>query len=508
MTRLKSENRHKLKEASTMVNRKPLAVAIAALMSAGQAGAINIETTPIANADADGGGAALQAGTDLAAENFSSEFFALDKEVELPPIIIDLDAGLSVGDLIKVTFSTPIFAGTVTTAFNYAGSLPDLHAESNSDIAGQDGAVAFRTAAADGSSVTYRVAAVPNNGGGADEVGGLLELPPGLFSQAGTNVTVSAEVIDGLTGDVIESTTTADTALRNTGSQFRFIVSNLSETIDVDSSRTRFSVGGNTSATHTIGFTIVDDAATLPGATTGTITHSATLGTGAITLTGDFSWLDSSTAATGIQVTNTDYDQADDTGVGALTLNTSGALVAALGAGLTGTDGQITLGNASTVAIPEQTLTLTSSLVYSVAGAPGVGTGASTGAIAGTETGAYDLNGSSVTIYSIPTNANNFIWLTNTGSTDNAAISATIEDNGESFDLGELSVTADSNDQVDVWPAVLAAADAAGVTLSNPARVNVTLVTEAPAADIAVSGVYKVGEDRVNLLSSLDTNQD
>jgi len=182
--------------------------------------------------------------------------------------------------------------------------------------------------------------------------------------------------------------------------------------------------------------------------------------------------------------------------------------VAALGAGLTGTDGQITLGNASTVAIPEQTLTLASSLSYSVAGAPAVGTGASTGALAGTETGAYDLNGSSVTIYSIPTNATNLIWLTNRGSTDNASISATIEDNGVQTDLGELSVTADSNDQVDVWPAVLAAADAAGLTLTNPARVNVTLVTEAPAADIAVSGIYRVGDDRVNLLSSLDTDQE
>jgi len=464
------------------MNRKPLAVAIALAMGASSASAINIETT--------GGG-------DVPNELFSSEFQGGVGQVELPPIVVDIDAGLSVGDLITVTFNSPITATGVTTAFNYAGNLPTLVSESGNT----DGAVAFRTAAADGSSVTYRVTVVPQDATPADEVGGLLTMPAaGLFSRSGANVTVSATVTDGLTGDALESSTSPDTILTNSGSQYRFTVTNLSETIDVNTGRLRFNTGAATSATHTIGYSIVTNAATIPGATTGTITHSATLGTTALTIAGDFSWLDSSSTTTGIQSTNTALVAADgnaNTAGGVLTVNTSGALAAVIDA-TAGAAGVITLGNATTTVIPEQTLTLTSSLRYTTTG--------SSGAISGTSTGAYDLNGSSVTVYSVPTNASNFIWLTNTGSTDGAAISASIDDAGTVTDLGELAVTADSNDQVDVWPAVLAAAEAAGVELTNPGRVNLTLVTEAPATDVVVSGVYRVGDDRVNLISTLDTD--
>jgi hypothetical protein len=463
------------------MNRKPLAVAIALAMGASGASAINIETT--------GGG-------DVPNELFSSEFQVGVGQVELPPIVVDIDAGLSVGDLITITFNSGITATGVTTAFNYAGNLPTLVSEG----ANTNGAVAFRTAAADGSSVTYRVTSTPKNTG-VDEVGGLLTMPvAGLFSRSGANVTVSASVTDGLTGDSLEASTTPDTILTNSGSQFRFAVTNLSETIDVNTGRLRFNTGAATSATHTIGYSIVTNAATIPGATTGTITHSATLGTTALTITGDFSWLDSSSTATGIQSTNTALLAADggaNAAGGVLTVNTSGALAGVIDA-TAGAAGVITLGNATTTVIPEQTLTLTSSLRYTTTG--------SSGAISGTSTGAYDLNGSSVTVYSVPTNASNFIWLTNTGSTDGAAISASIDDAGTVTNLGELGVTADSNDQVDVWPAVLAAAEAAGVELTNPGRVNLTLVTEAPATDVVVSGVYRVGDDRVNLISSLDTD--
>jgi hypothetical protein len=463
------------------MNRKPLAVAIALAMGASSASAINIETT---------------GGTDVPNELFSSEFQGGVGQVELPPIVVDIDAGLSVGDLITITFNSGITASGVTTAFNYAGALPTLVSEGGNT----NGAVAFRTAAADGSSVTYRVTSTPKNTG-VDEVGGLLTMPvAGLFSRSGANVTVSASVTDGLTGDSLEASTTPDTILTNSGSQFRFAVTNLSETIDVNTGRLRFNTGAATSATHTIGYSIVTNAATIPGATTGTITHSATLGTTALTITGDFSWLDSSSTTTGIQSTNTALVAAGggaNAAGGVLTVNTSGALAGVIDA-TPGALGVITLGNATTTVIPEQTLTLTSSLRYTTTG--------SSGAISGTSTGAYDLNGSSVTVYSVPTNASNFIWLTNTGSTNGAAISASIDDAGTVTNLGELGVTADSNDQVDVWPAVLAAAAAAGVELTNPGRVNLTLVTEAPATDVVVSGVYRVGDDRVNLISSLDTD--
>lgn len=470
------------------MNRKPLAVAIALALGAGNASAINIETVP---------------GTDVPNELFSAEFQAGNGEVELPPIVVDLDAGLSVGDLITLTFSGPITGDGVTTAFPFAtaANIPTIESEASNNA----GTVAFRTAAADGSSVTYRVTALPNNGGTA-EVGGLLTFPAavaaagGLNSRSGSAVTVSASVTDGLTGDSLEASTTPDTILTPSGSQFAFTVTNLSETIDVNSSRLAFLVGTTTNASHTVSVAFTDNAISVPGviATTGTITHAATRDDTAVTIAGDFAWLDSSPAATGIQLGGVSVTPNAGAAI-TPALNTSGAIAFTIPD--TAASAVIVLGAASTVTIPEQTLTLTNSTEYDT-------TVATTGAVSGTSTGAYSLNGSSITVYSIPTNASNFIWLTNTGSTDGAAISATIEDNGVETDLGELAVTADANDQVDVWPAVLAAADAAGVELTNPARVNLTLVTEAPDADVAVSGVYKVGEDRVNLVSSLETDQD
>jgi len=469
------------------MNRKPLAAAIALALGASSASAINIET-------------GATGGTDVPNELFSAEFQAGNRQVELPPIVVDIDAGLSVGDLITLTFNSPITANNVTTAFGYAAALPTVLAESAVAAAPQQGAVAFRTAAADGSSVTYRVTTVPTAAGGADEVGGLLVMPTGLYSRSGGSVTVSATITDGLTGDAIESSTTADTVLTPSGSQYAFTVTNLSETIDVNSSRRAFLVGTATNASHTVSVAFTDNAISVPGviASTGAITHTATRDDTTVTIAGDFAWLDSSPAATGIQLAGVSVT--GNVG-GAITpaLNTSGAIAFTIPEA--DASAVIVLGAASTVAIPEQTLTVTSSIKYDT-------TVATTGAVSGISTGAYSLNGSSVTVYSIPTNASNFIWLTNTGSTDGAAISATIEDAGVETDLGELAVTADSNDQVDVWPAVLAAVDAAGVELTNPARVNLTLVTEAPDADIAVSGLYKVGEDRVNLVTSLETDQD
>lgn len=463
------------------MNRKPLAAAIALALGASSAGAVNIET-PGLNP------------TDIPTELYSAEYFAGLGEVAVQQVAVDLDTGLAPNDLITITYNSALNPTGLTSAFDWgSANLPTLASESG----GNAGAVAFRSQAADGSSVTYRVVTAPTTAGNAAESGGILTLPAGQFSRTGGNVTVSARVNSGLDNAVLEESASPDSILANTGSQFRFIVSNLSETVDVNSSRLRFDVGTATpSATHTIGFNIVTNAASVVGATTATLDYAATLGSTALTLAGDFLWLDSSSTTTGIQLGG--VSTVDSTGASsAITLNTSGQIATVLAANA-GT-GAITLGNATTTAIPEQTLTLTSSLRYTVAGG-------SSGAISGSDTGAYNLNGSSVTVYSVPTNASNFIWLTNTGSTDGAAISASIDDAGTVTDLGELSETADSNDQVNVWPAVLAAAEAAGVELTNPGRVNLTLVTEAPAADVVVSGIYKVGEDRVNLISTLDTD--
>jgi hypothetical protein len=303
-------------------------------------------------------------------------------------------------------------------------------------------------------------------------------------------VTPSSETSQGV---VFDSASKAGTLVQQLGSQFTYKVTGLSQTIDVESARKKFLSGTATTIAHVIGFSQVTNATF--GTAAVAASKVATPGTIGVSLTGDFSWLDTSTTATGIQTT------------GSVTVGTGATLggVSATQISLTlpagGLTTALTFSNAATAVIPTQNLTASLSGVYSN------GTTLAVGVSTASATGAYTLNGSSVTVYAVPTSkaVSNFIWLTNSGKTD-GDVSIIVNDNGTAIDLGVVGVSKGGR-EFDVTAAMNDALEAAGKTLSG-GRVHLDIITKVPAADVAVSAAYRVGDDRVNLLTSLETDND
>jgi hypothetical protein len=432
---------------------KPLAVAVgAALPIAAFAATITAPTNP----------------------KVSTEYLAVNGAVAPNAGSVALGAQYALGDVLTFTFSHPPKAGTATNAFSFPTTLT---------VAVTGTGVAGTVAKFDqgDNSVSYRVTTAPT-AHGADF--GTITLPSGINFRAAdigtTDVTLStsASTAQGLAFDAGAAKKYVDV----TGSQFAATISGLTQVIDVESARKKFAVGTTTATSHTISVT--------PSSSVGSPNFFVAAGTIGITLDGDFSWLDSNTAtnATGIQTANI-----DGTGV---TVSTAGATRITLA--LPATGGTISLANSLGLVIPTQTLSAAATLTT---------TASTTVTASATASGAYTLNGSSVTVYAVPTSSSvsNFIWLTNTGSS-RGDVSITVYDGSETYDLGVVGSSAGGT-QFDVTAALNDALAAEGVTLSG-GRVHMDIVTTAPAADIAVSAAYRVGDDRVNLLTSIETDQD
>lgn len=442
---------------------RPLAVAIAAVLPAAGAVAGTVTGTLVP---------------------VSSEYLAIVGEVQAAnDLTVNLDQQYAVGDEITFTFSVPPKASGSTNAFTFPATI--AMADETSTAATDQGAVS-RLAVTD-TSVTYRVTDIPTN------IGGEITIATQPFFRAtdmGTgDVTLSTLSKVGGGGTTTFDASTAVKIVDQTGTQFAYTVTGLTQTIDVESDRLAFDNGTNaTTANHNIVVTQVTNA-TSAGNTTAPTTV-VTAGTMAVTLTGDFAWLDSDATTTGIQTGNFSF-----AGGGSVTSATADTIVLNLPAG----GDTITIGNASSVngAIPAQSLNSAISASYATGGTAGTSTASATGA--------YTLNGSSVTVFAVPTSAaaSNFIWLTNTGS-DDGDVSIVIHDNGTDIDLGVVG-TSEGGAEFDVTAAMNAALEAAGATLSG-GRVHIDIVTQVPAADVAISAAYRVGDDRVNLLSTLDTD--
>jgi len=421
---------------------------------------------------------ALQAATLTApaANKVSSEFLGTNAGITPAAASIALGSQYAVNDIITLSYSIPARAAASTATFGFANTLAI-------DVAGttNDGVLSLFDKT--DSSVSYRVTTAPGSDG--TDFGTITTETPRFLSAeiANTDVTLStaSQTSAGVSFDAGKAVKVVDV----TGSQFAYTVSGMSKTIDVESARKAFAVTGGTSTVHTITIN-VNDAVGSPDAG-----QAATAGTAAITLTGDFSWIDSNTAtnATGIQTTGTITGDFSPVGVSAtaITLASTGALTAAA-------TYTIALTNATKQVIPVQSLGLTLAQNY--------GTIAQASA---TASGVYSLNGSSVTVYAVPTSSSvsNFIWLSNTGSTS-GDVTITVYDGGETHELGVVG-TSKAGAEFDVTAALNAGLEAAGVTLSG-GRVHMDVVTNVPAADVAISAAYRVGDDRVNLLTSLETN--
>jgi ribosomal protein S9 len=434
-------------------------------------------------------------GVDVTATKVSNEYLALFGGAAGAAATVELGAQYSVDDVITFTYNTnPVASAGATTAYSWPLSL----AINVNTVAGTAGASTGNTVTTEGvlgffdsgdDSVSYRVTTKPEGGiASLTGVFGTVTLPSDIeFSVAsgGTDVTVtpSSKTAGGNSFDTYRGGATDNVVLDVTGTQFKYAVTGLSNTIDVESSRKKFISGTVTSTTFDVTIAVTTNL--------GTPSLAATAGTIAISLTGsDFSWLDSNTAtnATGIQSGNITVPGG---GVSAVSATAIAMTIPATGATLK-------LGNSVAAVIPEQTLSL--ALTQGHTG------NSKAGATSSSATGVLTLNGSSVTVYAVPTSAavSNFIWLTNTGATS-GDVEIVINDGGEETDLGVVGVAA-AGSELDLTSAMNAALEAQGVTLSG-GRIHIDVITKVPSADIAISAAYRVGDDRVNLLTSLETDQ-
>jgi len=414
----------------------------------------------------------------------SNEYLVAEAGIQGGAVTYALGAAPALNDVFTFTYSAPARAGTSGTGITSFANTLSIDTTNGATNSGE-----LSLFDSSDTSVSYRVTTLPQNGSvGAGDY--TVAVPTPIFQEGdiGTSdvtVTASAQTSAGTNYDTLRGG--AATMVDQTGPQFAFAVTGLSEIVDVESLLKEFAIGANTASTAA--FTVVQSTAVSNNGTAATnLASGATI---AVTLTGDFAWLDSSSSATGIQTGGISFGSAGS-GPAVVTANSMTLTL------VTGGD-SVTFANVGDADIPTQSLT--ASLSGSILG------NAATSAHTGSASGTYTLNGSTVTVYAIPTSAaaSNFIWLTNSGSSD-GGVSLTVYDAGETVALGNVG-TSVAGSEFDVSAALDAALTAQGVTLSG-GRVHMDIVTNVPAADVAVSAAYRVGDDRVNLITSLETDND
>jgi hypothetical protein len=431
---------------------KPLAVAVAAAL-------------PVA---------ALAATLTAPATNqVSTEFLATQSAVNPGASSIALGSQYAVGDIITLSFGAAPLANGSTTAYVWPNTL-DVVVNATEASNGAGVVSLFDTG---DTSVSYRVTTAPAIAGGTIAIPGDIDIATSAISG---DITLSSSSQTG-TGTAFDAGAAVKYVDVN-GSQFAYTIGGLTQIVDVESDRAAFTDGASaTKASHAINIAVDSNV--------GTSDDRETAGAITVTLNGDFSWLDANTAtsATGIELTNIGGTNVTAAAAGATQITVS---MAAAG-------GTIVLTNSLGLVIPTQTLSLSLSQALSV----------TTATASAAASGTYTNNGSTVTVYAMPTSSavSNFIWLTNNGSSD-GEVSLTVYDAGTTVDLGAVGTSA-AGTNFDVTAALAAALEAQGVTLSG-GRVHMDIVTKVPAADVAVSAAYRVGDDRVNLLTSLETDHD
>jgi hypothetical protein len=322
---------------------------------------------------------------------------------------------------------------------------------------------------------------------------GAVSLPGSLYvtstGLAGVTLAASLENADG-----VEIESASGSLLTVGGSQMSGGALSANATIDVDSLKTAFDTGlDNTTLTLAYNADTLTGSA---GATTIVDSTVATNGTVAVVITGqDWSWLDTDADTAGIQV--------DGTVITGLTspivTNTTITGTAAVNSSPI----SVVLTNAEDVAIPVQTgITASVRKYFTKDDATESFT-----ALNMTGTGVWQLNGSSIDVYAVPNsdNVSVFMWLTNTG-TGSVPIDATLYDNGTECAMENIA-TSVAGTELDLTAALSAAVEAQCPTyVPSGNRVRYNVSANAPANSIRISAAYRVGTDRVNLVTSSEAN--
>lgn len=317
-----------------------------------------------------------------------------------------------------------------------------------------------------------------------------IQLPSPFMSTTGlTSGTLSA-VLETIGGTTVE--TASGTILTTSGSQMAGGTITGNATIDVNAARQQFADpnGGASTDTTTLVLTFDKDSIAA-GATKIAGSTAQTTGTVAVTITGqDFSWLDSDATTTGIQAANV-------TGLSnvAITATTiTGVLASTTAESVT-----VTLDNDEDATIPVQSgITATADIFY-----PRETGGNGSTSVAMTGSAVWTLNGSSIDVYAVPQSANAsvFMWLTNTG-TGSVSVDATIFDGAQTCEMTDIG-TSVAGTEFDLSAAIDSAkATQCPTYVASGNRVRINVSANAPSSSIRVSAAYRVGTDRVNLVTS------
>lgn len=281
--------------------------------------------------------------------------------------------------------------------------------------------------------------------------------------------------------------TDTETVLDVQGSQISSGTHNFAKVINVEALKKEF-IANNVSADNTtLDLTIATNglAATV---------NKADIGTIGFVITGqDFSWLDSDTTDTDTAATGLDTGNLAITG-GTITKLTATTIEGTINDNTAGAS--ITVTNGEDLVIPTQTGLSVAFTAYTANSDEAV-------AVTGAGGGAWTLNGSSIDVYAVPQSANAsvFMWLTNTG-TGSVGIDTTIFDGSQTCEMTNIA-TSVAGTELDLTSAIAAALPVqcpTYVASGNRVRYNVT--ANAPAASIRISAAYRVGTDRVNLVTS------
>lgn len=429
----------------------------------------------------------------------SAEFVTLFKAVGGIAPSVTLGGSYSADDIVTFTFNQAPKAPDSTKAYSWPLTIDIADATEADPADGKAGLVGSTD-----TSVSYRVTKITQDLAAETPVLGTITLPADIRFIAPTGDVTYTTSSATASGTAIDPGKTAagksSTVLYDIGpSQFAATVGGLSKTIDVEEARKEFTTGTTHDITVAVSYTV--------GAPTAA--YAVDPRTATLVLDGDFSWIDTNTAtsATGVQggVTVSDGDGTAVVGVDGTRVTITGIPENADGTAGNGT--VVTLTNAKKLTIPLQTITASVTGTYNdgtvaVPGdTPALTTKVTSSATAAS--GAYKLNGSTITVFAVPTAeaVSNFIWLSNTGTTE-GDVSITVYDGGETHELGVVG-TSKGNSEFDITKALNTALAAQGIELSG-SRVHMDIVTNAPGKDIAVSAAYRVGDDRVNLVTSLE----
>jgi hypothetical protein len=379
-----------------------------------------------------------------------------------PPATLDLDYSSHVDRISGVN----TFATNATFAFaGFDGStLTYIKTDNDPGLFGTFGAGTYATGAIDLSGLDT------------------------FFTASGlTDTSVNVSILTGRGGTALGSG--SRTILQVLGSQLESGSMDFAKTIDVESLKKKFDNGSSASTSDTDITLSVDTQAI--AAVTGTVLNTQAFSSIGFTITGDdFSWLDSTPTNTAAFGTG----NLSITGAG----NSISALTATTISGVLGSNsaftGAINIDNGEDLVIPTQSGFTVDFVAYTKTDDEQV-------PLAGTVTGSWVLNGSSIDVYAVPQNASVFMWLTNTG-TGSVGIDTTIFDGTQTCEMTNIA-TSVAGTELDLSAAIAAATPVqcpSYVASGNRVRYNVS--ASAPEASIRISAAYRVGTDRVNLLTS------